>query len=484
MIRRAGFAGRWRLVAAAMGVLLLTALPAAAHLNSPHVFVQDVAGPYDMLLIAHMPEAIPGEAEVQARIQDLGADEQVSVQFRAVPPQGEQHAAPWIDGTPSEVDPAFYTAPVPLMVTGVWRLQVRLEGDRGEGTLSVAAPAQIPAPKTIEPGLAGTLIGMLTFLFFSGFLILGSMGRNAHRVSSAGIPSAEDIRRGRIWGVLGSAAFLAILAFIGNYWSQVHALYEIADSRRIVGSLRTLGPVAAGRPVEAILTIGGENGQRELGIVPARGHMMHMTIVRYPDADLFWHMNPEKSGPSAFRFRFEPPMRGEYRVFGQVTRESGEVLTVTESFEVADGRVRSREATGVQSAPFGATRLDELTADAGDGYRVRWVLPQSRSLVAGEFYPLTFELLDPDGAVVETAPIEGEPGRLSIMRADAEVFAEIYPGGTTQVDNPIPGRGDESRAQDQVQFPYGFPEAGMYRLWVQLNHDGQGRIAVFDVPVM
>ncbi|ANM29595.1 hypothetical protein ABI59_08400 [Acidobacteria bacterium Mor1] len=466
-----------------MALLLLSALPAGAHLNSPHVFVQDLAGPYDILLIAHMPEAIPGEAEVQVRIQDRAADEQISVQIRAVPPQGEQHAAPWVDGVPSEVDPAFFTAPVPLMVTGVWRLQARLEGVRGVGTLSVAAPAQIPAPKTIEPGLAGTLIGMLTFLFFSGFLILGSMGRNAHRLESAGVPSPVDIRRGRIWGALGGAAFTVILAFIGNYWSQVHALYEVADSRRIVGSLRTLGPVAAGRPVEAVLTLGGDGGQRELGIVPARGHMMHMTIVRYPDADHFWHINPEKSGPSAFRFRFEPPVRGEYRVFGQVTRESGEVLTVTESFEVADGRVRSREATGVQSAPFGSTRLDELTADAGEGYRVRWVLPQSRSLIAGEFYPLTFELLDPEGAVVAAAPVEGEPGRLTVMRADADVFAEIYPGGTTQVDSRDP-RGSEGTAREQVQFPYGFPEAGLYRLWVQLNHEGQGRVAVFDVPVM
>jgi len=35
----------------------------------------------------------------------------------------------------------------------------------------------------------------------------------------------------------------------------------------------------------------------------------------------------------------------------------------------------------------------------------------------------------------------------------------------------------------QVSFPYGFPSAGTYRIFVQLKHDGQIETAVFDAQV-
>ena len=58
-------------------VTLLAARGASAHLNSPDTFVEDVAGPHAVLVGVRMPAAVPGEARVEVRLQDLPPAAQV-----------------------------------------------------------------------------------------------------------------------------------------------------------------------------------------------------------------------------------------------------------------------------------------------------------------------------------------------------------------------------------------------------------------------
>ena len=90
--------------------------PALAHVNSPHVYVEKELAGYPVVIIVHMPPAIPGEAEVIVRVLDRAPDDAVTVSIREIPPQGETHAPPWVSGRPVEGDPDSFTAPLPLMV--------------------------------------------------------------------------------------------------------------------------------------------------------------------------------------------------------------------------------------------------------------------------------------------------------------------------------------------------------------------------------
>jgi hypothetical protein len=42
---------------------------------------------------------------------------------------------------------------------------------------------------------------------------------------------------------------------------------------------------------------------------------------------------------------------------------------------------------------------------------------------------------------------------------------------------------DSSRVAPEVSFPYGFPKAGQYRLFVQVKRAGRVETGVFDVRI-
>jgi hypothetical protein len=84
-----------------------------------------------------------------------------------------------------------------------------------------------------------------------------------------------------------------------------------------------------------------------------------------------------------------------------------------------------------------------------------------------------------------------------IVRDDGSVFVHLHPSGTISMasqrlfdvrDAGVPA-GDPhaahraSQAATTLTFPYAFPRAGRYRLWVQAKAGGAVRTGVFDVPV-
>lgn len=81
-------------------------------------------------------------------------------------------------------------------------------------------------------------------------------------------------------------------------------------------------------------------------------------------------------------------------------------------------------------------------------------------------------------------------GHLFVLRHDGEVYAHVYPSGTlgeagATTDRAarvtgLPGRG---AGPGRIAFPYGFPEEGTYRCFVQVRSGGTVRTGVFDVSV-
>jgi hypothetical protein len=72
------------------------------------------------------------------------------------------------------------------------------------------------------------------------------------------------------------------------------------------------------------------------------------------------------------------------------------------------------------------------------------------------------------------------------------VFAHIHPAGSVpmaslmvaQKDFGFPmDHGSTNTRTDEVSFPYGFPQPGDYRLFVQVKRHGQVETGVFDAHI-
>jgi hypothetical protein len=90
----------------------------------------------------------------------------------------------------------------------------------------------------------------------------------------------------------------------------------------------------------------------------------------------------------------------------------------------------------------------------------------------------------------------GMPGHAVFVRRDRRVFAHVHPAGSAsmaaiaigQRTLPDAGRSDphahhEGTLPATVSFPYGFPEPGDYRIFVQVKRSGRIVTSAFDAHV-
>ena len=124
--------------------------------------------------------------------------------------------------------------------------------------------------------------------------------------------------------------------------------------------------------------------------------------------------------------------------------------------------------------------------------------------VAGEPGALRFALRGVMGDSVRVEPYLGMPGHAVVIRHDGGVFIHLHPSGTaamaSEVAFTLRDRGDTTadgrlrlsdapmpmgteQAISELSFPYAFPSAGRYRVWVQLRVRGRVRTAAWDVDV-
>jgi hypothetical protein len=109
-----------------------------------------------------------------------------------------------------------------------------------------------------------------------------------------------------------------------------------------------------------------------------------------------------------------------------------------------------------------------------------------------ELFP--FQLLDPQGnAPRDMALYMGMPGHAAFVKTDGTVFAHIHPNGTVAMAafmlaqpsamnmSSMPHMSGMAMAMpNTVSFPYGFPSAGRYRIFVQMKHGQTVETGIFD----
>jgi len=99
----------------------------------------------------------------------------------------------------------------------------------------------------------------------------------------------------------------------------------------------------------------------------------------------------------------------------------------------------------------------------------------------------------------------GMAGHAEFVRSDLSVFAHVHPAGSVSMaalelaQAGLPGGGDSAQMPmsmpmstpmpepgtlpPEVHFPYGFPQPGDYRIFVQIKRAGRVDTGVFDAHV-
>jgi hypothetical protein len=123
------------------------------------------------------------------------------------------------------------------------------------------------------------------------------------------------------------------------------------------------------------------------------------------------------------------------------------------------------------------------------------------TLSANTPYNLVFHLLDPHGRqAADMQPYLGMAGHAAFVKTDGTAFAHTHPDGSAAMPAvmmanessglSMSGMADASAmtmstepVTSTVAFPYGFPSAGTYRVFIQMKHGSTVETGVFDAKV-
>lgn len=474
------------------GILLLAAL-GFAHIGSPDVYFEGDAGPYHLLVTVNPPAVVPGIAQVHVRIAS-GAIQSISLapvflngKDQGLPPAADQMQ-------PVAGDPQSFTGQVWLMESGSWEVRLAVQGSQGEGRTVIPVPASARRTLPMQKALGVLLFGLMLFLSVGIVAIAGAAAREGVLKPGAA-SSAVQKRWGRIAMFVATVAVLGILA-LGNWWWNLSA----ADLKHTM--IYNAPPLAASLDSPGHLTLRmGDNDWHKLrknswsmDLIPDHGHLMHLFLLRIPAMDQFFHLHPEKLADGSFSVKLPSLPAGHYQIFADIVRGSGFPETMIAETDLPDvaGPPYFGDDSGVSAGPLSPSASSTTVSQLSEGTQMVWLQDQP-GLTTGQLSWLRFELKGANGQVLEDLePYMGMAGHAVLVRSDRSVFSHIHPAGTVpmaslalaQSDAGVSTSHDGMHALSPVvSFPYGFPQPGKYRLFIQVKRHGQVETGVFDACV-
>jgi hypothetical protein len=224
---------------------------------------------------------------------------------------------------------------------------------------------------------------------------------------------------------------------------------------------------------------------------------MHLFVVS-PALDRLWHLHPAERAPG----KFEQALPGfdgvgPDRMFADVVHATGISETVIGTLDppAAAGHDLAGDDSAWQLAPPVESDVSML---AGGGRLVR--VHGAEALHPRVLTLLTFRVENSGGVPADDLELYmGMPGHAMVIRRDRSVFAHLHPSGSAPMAAMeigqralAPANGAAPAAEHQhhpaalpseITFPYGFPAAGNYRIFVQVKRHGRIETGAFDVGV-
>jgi hypothetical protein len=484
--------GRWRrLVIATIAALVVVLRPASAHVGSPDVFLDAQAGPYRVFVTVRPPRAIPGIAAVEILTTTADVRDVRIVPLPLAGP-GAQFAPASDLATQSRDDPRLYTGQLWMMTAGAWQVRVAVNGSRGFGVVAVPVPTLPQATLGMSPALRAVLFALMVLLCAGFVSIIAALWREAG-LEPGETPGPRARRRGRIAGAIATGVVFAVVLLGNRWWTAEASSYARYVYKPLEASTAVMPD---GRLTLTLRDPGWISLRRTDDFVPDHDHLMHLFIVS-PTLDRFWHLHPDETGNGTFRQQLPNVPRGEYELFADVVHSTGISETVTGRFATAE--IHGSALTGDDSAwsePSSGVVMD--TAPLPDGGRMVWVR-DGQPLKIGQLTMFTFRVDDEAGRPATDLELYmGMPGHAIFIGRERRVFAHVHPSGSApmaamQIGERSLGGAANPAGQDHthrggglpavVSFPFGLPERGDYRIFVQVKRDGRIDTGAFDARV-
>jgi hypothetical protein len=472
-------------------VLLVGVVPAWAHVGNKDVFEQVQAGPYTLFVTIRTPTVIPGVATVEVRTSGAVVR---SIEITPLPLTGEASLHPPTADpmAASKEDAAFFTGSLWLMAQGSWQVRFTVDGAAGPAMASVPVPAvplaMLTMQRPMELGLGA--LGVLLVLGAAG-IVAAAVGEG--RLVPGLAPTAARRKMARVAG-MATLAFMALAIYLGGWWWKVEAADYAADIYH---------------PAELHATLDGDRVDLTVGkyvvrqrrfktdsidaLLPDHGHVMHLYAIRWPEMDAAFHLHPAVVSEKHLAMELPAMPPGTYRLYADIVRVNGFPETLVSALEVPSGLAGGALSAEDASAAPAAMSAGELGTNykLPDEYTMVWDRPVE--IVAGTAYKFRFRLVDAVGKpAADMQPYLGMAGHAAFVKADGSTFAHTHPEGSAAMQAVMLANGDsgmegmpgmDGPVSPVVEFPYGFPSAGRYRVFVQMKHGGVVETGVFDTEV-
>jgi hypothetical protein len=480
----------------ALAAILIVATQAHAHVGNKDVYQTVTAGPYKLFITIRTPLVIPGVATIEVR---SSGERLTGLTIAPLMLTGDASKHP---PTPdamqqSKDDPSFFTGSLWLMSQGSWQVRFGLTGGAGPEAASVPVPAIATAALTMDRSM-GMLLGILGLILTVGVVGIVMAAIRESRLTPGVQPDAKRKRTAVIAGAVALCLTVLAVYFGGKWWNvEAATFYRRMHHNSVMhvvlnGDLLTLNlgdPDLKHPKVWDYVKIAD--------MLPDHGHLMHLYAIRIPEMDAAYHLHPAPDGDTNLSTALPAMPPGTYKLFADVVFANGFPETETATLTVPPGLAAvplAPEDAYAAPPPLSAGELGP-SYKLPDGYTMCFDHPAH--LTANTPYILSFLLLDPAGKpATDMQPYLGMAGHAAFVKTDLTTFAHTHPDGSAAM--PAVMLADASTASatgspamsmpiepvtSTVEFPYGFPSAGRYRIFIQMKHANSVETGVFDVDV-
>jgi hypothetical protein len=530
---------RFQKLAVIAAAVLVCAPALSAHVGSPDVFFEGNAGPYHLFVTVRVPQVIPGVAEIEVRSASKDVTSVQVVPLRLTGPGSNLPPTP-DQAKPSASDPQFFTGSLWLMESGALQVRVMVDGAKGKGELSVPVPSFAQQVLPMQKPLEGLLLVLLIILAVGMVSIVGAASREA-KIEPEQLAPPANRRHARIAMAIAAVVVVALI-FLGKAWWGVEAgnyarnvnffKPPIADAMQLGRQL--IIRARDNDPSWSSLESDDPNRRRPgvdmTRLLPDHGHLMHLFLVAEPGLDRIYHFHPTANPDGTFTQHLTSIETGKYKLFADIVDRRGFPWTLvgeTDVTGVSIGPLSGDDSSWSGSAA-NPSAPDNLTSPLPDGHRMVWVRNANVPLKSNAAMDFTFRVEDKDGKpIADLESYMGMAGHAEFVRDDFTVFAHVHPAGSVSMASlelaqsglsPALAGNDSSMPMDmpgmnmsstssnssssspsspprmimavasqqlpaEVSFPYGFPQPGNYRIFVQVKRAGQVETGVFDAHV-
>jgi hypothetical protein len=354
----------------------------------------------------------------------------------------------------------------------------------------------------MQTGMALILLPLMLVLAVGLVSIIGAGIREAQLEPGA---SSDVRRRRRARIAMGTTAvgIVFVLWFGNRWWDSEAGLYQ----RWVFKPLDAEASLESGERLKLELRDPGWLNRQLDDFIPDHNHLMHLYAIRLPGMERVWHLHPEQIRAGTFELPLPPMPAGRYKFFADLVHASGlpETVVTEADLPAIAGRPLSGDDAGGEGPPVAQADINRTVSPLADGRRMVW-LREGSVLKAKKLHWFRFEVQDAGGQPVRDLQLYmGMPGHAAFVRTDLSVFAHVHPTGSVPMAalalagspgdllavhaaHMAHGMGQATDGAGSglpavVSFPYGCPQAGNYRIYVQVKRGGRIETGIFDAKV-